>query len=233
LRVLLDVDVHWAYPRYRSLGGEMVNYPQRVRENILPLSRIQTLPAAFKEWHWTGLTEDHGRPTEICQLCEQESLRYHFEICNSETQKVLQVGSQCILKFDVGVYEGAYRLEPKEARAKLAATVKGMQRQACLTALRQLSIDDPNPIMSTALVSYEADKPLTPKQANVVLWRLREARIEHNPSFFKVRLSKDTDKAALRDMRDFQRANVWKALTSAQRIAAVKFGAIPPPDPTS
>ncbi len=58
----------------------MKTYPQRVRDNILPLSVGSTLPEAFEEWSFTENTVDHEEPVETCQLCEQEQLRYHFEI---------------------------------------------------------------------------------------------------------------------------------------------------------
>ena len=82
----------------------MQTYPQRVRDNILPLSIGSTLPEAFEEWSFTDNTVDHEEPVETCQLCDQEELRYHFEIKNSLTHKCLWVGSQCILKFNLSVF---------------------------------------------------------------------------------------------------------------------------------
>ena len=43
-------------------------YPQRVVDNILPLSQAGTLPEAFKEWSFTGETEDHEQAIEECEL---------------------------------------------------------------------------------------------------------------------------------------------------------------------
>ena len=80
-------------------------YSQRVRENILPLSVANTLPEAFEEWFFTEDTIDHEKAIEDCQLCDQEQLRYHFKIENEYTNKALWVGSQCILKFQVAVYD--------------------------------------------------------------------------------------------------------------------------------
>jgi len=58
----------------------MRTYPQKVRDNILPLSIAGTLPEAFKEWSFTDNTIDHEEAVETCQLCEHEEIRYHFEI---------------------------------------------------------------------------------------------------------------------------------------------------------
>ncbi len=55
----------------------MSTYPQRVADNILPFSLSGTLPDAFKEWYFTENIEDHGKPIEDCELCNQEQLRYH------------------------------------------------------------------------------------------------------------------------------------------------------------
>lgn len=85
----------------------MDSFPRRVAENILPLSVAGTLPAAFREWHFTGQTVDHEIPEETCRLCDKERLRYHFEIRNDQTGYRLDVGSECILKFQVAISTGA------------------------------------------------------------------------------------------------------------------------------
>lgn len=101
-------------------------YPQRVRENIFPLSFGSTLPEAFEEWSFTENTEDHERPVESCQLCEQEALRYHFEIRNSLTKRTLWVGSLCILKFGLSVFESGQRLSNIDAKKKLDGLMQQM-----------------------------------------------------------------------------------------------------------
>lgn len=70
----------------------MATYPQRVRDNILPLSIGSTLPEAFEEWSFTEMTVDHEQPTANCELCNQEELRYHFEIKNALTHNRLWLG---------------------------------------------------------------------------------------------------------------------------------------------
>jgi hypothetical protein len=83
----------------------MQTYSQRVRQSILPLSLTDTLPTAFEEWHFTGNAVDHEEPCKTCELCGQEGLRYHFEIANAYTDHTLQVGSHCILQFNLAVYD--------------------------------------------------------------------------------------------------------------------------------
>src|SRR5258708_16876087 len=69
----------------------MQSYPQRVRDNILPLSVGSTLPEAFEEWLFTDEVIDHDHKDEICELCEQDGLRYHFRIKNQLTHHHLWV----------------------------------------------------------------------------------------------------------------------------------------------
>ena len=116
----------------------MGQYLQRVADNILPLSVAGTLPEAFKEWYFTGRTEDHEQAIEDCQLCNQEQLRYHFEIENQHTHHHLWVGSQCILKFKVAVYEDDRLLDQKAAKKKLSSLVNQMRLQSCISALEKL-----------------------------------------------------------------------------------------------
>ena len=85
----------------------MSTYPQRVADNILPLSQAGTLPEAFKEWHFDGETEDHEQAIEVCELCNQEQLRYHFKIVNRHTNKDLWKGSKCIC-FAPGLSEALF-----------------------------------------------------------------------------------------------------------------------------
>src|ERR1700727_2585947 len=162
----------------------MQTYALRVRESILPLSVADTLPKAFEEWHFTGSTTDHEEPCETCQLCEQEGLRYHFEIRNVYTQHVLQVGSHCILQFNLAVFEDGRRLSSAEAKKKLDKLTQQMRLDSCIRALERLAQAEKSDILVNALAYYRKNKKLTPKQAFVVFWRLRKHRIDHSPSFF-------------------------------------------------
>jgi len=206
----------------------MHTYPQRVRDNILPLSVGSTLPAAFEEWSFTENTVDHEAPIETCRLCNQEELRYHFEIRNALTHKCLWVGSQCILKFNLSVFEAGHRLSASDSKKKLERLMQKMRLESCIKALERLATSEQNEILSNALGYYRANKHLTPKYAFVVLWRLRQNNIDHSPSFFKVSLKKDKYKSDLRAMPLSRVHTIWPALTSAQRRLATELGHSPP-----
>lgn len=208
----------------------MESYPRRVRENILPLSVAGTLPEAFREWRFTGETIDHELPEETCRLCDKEGLRYHFEIYNDRTGHRLDVGSECILKFQVAVFDQGRELNPEEARKALADRMRQMRLESCLRALERLAAAEANDILANALAYYRLHKALTPKFANVVFWRLQANSVDHDPSFFKVRLDKASFVADLRAMPLRNVHRIWKALTSSQRKKAEEMGHTPPPE---
>lgn len=202
----------------------MQHYTQRVMDSILPLSVGDTLPKAFEEWTVTENVVDHETPDEICELCGQESLRYHFEIRNSLNDNRLWVGSQCILKFGLSVFEDGRVLSPGDAKKKVHRIMAQMQQDACIRALQRVAAAEKNEILANAIEYFRKHKYLSPKQAFVVFWRLNHHRIDHNPSFFKIDLKHDRFKAQLLQMAGTRVHVLWPALTSSQREMAKRFG---------
>lgn len=206
----------------------MQSFPQRVRDNILPLSVGATLPEAFEEWLFTDEVVDHEYADKTCELCEQEDLRYHFRIKNQLTNHRLWVGSQCILRFNVSVFEGGHRLSPEDAKKRLNRFQQQMRMDACIRALEQVAAAENNDILKNALAYFRINKTLTPKYAFVVLWRLKTHQIDHMPSFFNVSLKTDKHKADLASMEKQRVHLIWSALSSAQRETAIRLGHTPP-----
>ncbi len=205
------------------------SYPQRVRENILPLSVANTLPEAFKEWYFTEETIDYEDAIEDCQLCDHEQLRYHFKIENEDTNHALWVGSQCILKFQVRVYDDyGHTLDERGAKRKLNKLLDKMRIESCIKALDVVASKTRHKILISALKYYKQNKYLTPKFAFVVFWQLQENGIEHSPTFFKISLRRQSHKDDLEEMPTDRVHFFWKALTPAQRRIAMQFGHNPP-----
>ena len=202
----------------------MDTYPKRVADNILPLSKAGALPEAFKEWFFTERTEDHEQAIEDCQLCDQEQLRYHFEIENRNTNSRLWVGSSCILKFKVAVFENGEVLDEKGSEKKLNSLMNKMRLDSCVKSLKTLLVLEGGDILKKALDYYLKNKYLTPKFAFVVFWRLKANKIDHHPSFFKVSLKKDNFKRDLKQMSTNRVHMIWPALSSSQKKIAIKFG---------
>ncbi|MGL4448710.1 MAG: hypothetical protein ACRCUZ_13505 [Shewanella sp.] len=207
-----------------KLGGFAGAYPKNVRDSIIPLSVSNCLPAAFDEWAFLGNVRDFGRRAAICQLCGQESLRYRFEIENSITRAKLWVGSSCILKFGVPIFEGARKLSEIEARKKLASLTQNMQQDSCISALETIASKEESKILSSALDYYRRNGCLTPKFAFVVLWRLNKANIDYIPSFFKVELKRLKHREDLMEMEPGRVSVIWPALSASQRAMAIRLG---------
>lgn len=207
----------------------MSSYRHRAAANILPLSVASTLPEAFEEWSFANQVVDHEEAEEVCQLCDQEQLRYHFLIANPLTRKSLWVGSQCILRFGISIFEDGRRLSPSEAKKKLNRLLAQKRLESCLKALERLASTEDNDILTNALAYYRKHKYLSPKFAFVVLWRLTEHKIDHSPSFFKVYLDRAKYKKDLREMQPSRVHLIWPALSSSQRKMAVEMGHSPPP----
>lgn len=202
-----------------------MGYPARVAKNILPLSLGDSLPEAFNEWRFTGAVTDHEIAEETCELCEQENVRYHFTIDNQYNQNSLEVGSHCILKFDVAVYDDYGRLlSGDDPRKHLDKLTKKMQLESCLRALEKLASVEENPILTSALIYYRKNKKLTPKFAFVVFWRLQENGVDFHPSFFSITLAKKRWVDDLQAMPTDRVHLFWGALTGAQRKKANELG---------
>lgn len=202
----------------------MSSYPQRVADNILPLSIAGTLPEAFSEWYFTEYTVDHEAANEDCELCNHEELRYHFEIKNRHTSYTLMVGSSCILKFQLQVFDNGRLLDESGSKRKLEDLKNKMRLESCISALTKVAAKENNEILKNALAFYQKNKFLTPKFAFVVLWRLQANNIDHSPSFFKINLNKDKYKKDLRTMETSRVQLIWPALSSSQRKIAERYG---------
>lgn len=199
-------------------------FPVRVRNNILPLSVADNLPEAFQEWYFTENVYDHEESIAQCGLCDQEELRYHFKIRNEYTKHELWVGSKCILKFEVSVFDENKKLGCAEAKKKLDKLTQQMQHESCIRALEKLANDEQNEILFNALNFYMKNKYLTPKYAFVVFWRLKENSIDYHPSFFRINLQKEKYKDDLKNMLSQRVRIFWNALTPSQRQLAMRLG---------
>lgn len=199
-------------------------HSERARDNILPRSKGRLFPKVFEEWRVTGQVKDYGASAVTCELCEQEDLRYHFEIKNRFTFAVLWVGSSCILRFGVAVFHGSRRLSGKPAAKHLNKLIDDARHKAALGALRAVAKAEHHEILSSALDYFETHGSLTPKFAFVVFWRLQANGIEHNPAFFKINLRRDKYVRDLEAMEPSRRRRIWPALSSGQRRKLIESG---------
>ncbi|MCY1003962.1 hypothetical protein OWM54_43140 [Myxococcus sp. MISCRS1] len=200
-------------------------YLQRVAHNILPLSRNQhNVTEALREWEYRGDGNDVQDAVETCQLCDHYPIRYQFEIVNRFTTHQLQIGSECITRFDVAVIdEDGLRQRGAAAATIVAKDRRKMEddsrRRAVRRALVQLAkVDDA--VDSTMLASIADDaheRGLSPKQASLIVWRLTANKIDLQLSYLKVKLKKDAEQDSLLEMDDFKVRQLWPCLSSAQQ----------------
>lgn len=202
----------------------MKSWSKTVSENILPLSISNTLPDAFQEWYFNENTIDYEEPIEKCNLCDHEEVRYHFEIENKHNHNTLLVGSQCILRFKLKVYDDGKLLDENGSKRKLNKLIEQMRIKACIKSLEKVAEKEQSDILNNALEYYKKNKCLTPKFAFVVFWRLNANKIDFQDSFFKITLSNQKLKEDLRNMEHNRVLLIWKALSSLQRKIAENMG---------
>lgn len=209
----------------------MEHYLQRVKETLLPLSVSKEIKEAIEEWQFTGETVDYEEAIEICLLCYKENLRYHYRIANNLTNNQLWVGSKCITKFGIPVYdENGKRLSIKEAESLFNTLQNKMRLDSCIKTLEDLAKKENNDILTNALTYYKKNGVLTPKQARVVFWRLKTNNIDHHPSFFKVCLNKHKYQQDLKEIPTPHVHNFWEALSPSQKKMAQDLGHKSPKD---
>ena len=111
----------------------------KAQENLLlkSIEKSDHLLAA-KEWEFTGKVIDHEVTDRRCELCEGENLRYHFEIKNKGNNNELMVGSTCITKFDITVWDdrGNEVFGKSKKTTFLNKEIEKKKREFVLDALR-------------------------------------------------------------------------------------------------
>lgn len=207
-----------------------MTYTDEMKQKILPQSVSEDIVEAVKEWSFAGKTVDHGKPCENCQICSQKDLRYHFYIENKKNGNVLKVGSSCILKFSIPVYEDGKLLTLAETKKALNEHKKKMHHKACVRSIEKLipSIENEKlkGIVKNALKYYRKNKILTPRFAHLLIWQLKSNKVHHNPKYFKIKLNSDLCKDGLRDLikEDYKVKLIWPSLTSSQKKIALRMG---------
>lgn len=57
----------------------------------------------------------------------------------------------------------------------------------------------------------------TPKQLNLLMWKLDESKIDHRKSDYKMKMRRNREKDQLKEMERFQLRNIWPCMTSQQK----------------
>ncbi len=193
--------------------------------NLLPLSEEKSdFKKALKEWFFTGEIIDHEVPIEVCNLCEKDQLRYHYEIGNGINSK-LWVGSKCIGKFDITVTDEQGNEVTENKEAYLLKQAKKRHIDSALEKLRSTGLKkkfmDYNVIDldDYCHASYQSEGKLDPKMLNWLFKRLDEENISYDKKAFAITISlKSYDsKDKLRKLKTVQYERIKKSLSLQQR----------------
>ena len=174
-----------------------------------------------KAWRYHGNVIDLGKPSETCQLCGQQDLRYHFEIVHRTNGNELWVGSECIKRFEIDVVQNGSVLSQKAAHRKVDRDRRAIEKQArtrsVINSLLQLAAVDPDFKIDDFIRYYSDRGAFTPKQMSFLQWRFSEKGINHNQSHFKVSLRRDREQDQIKRMEDWKRQKLAPYLSASQR----------------
>jgi len=219
-------------------------YRRRVAEHIFPLSvEKHDLDVALREWFYTGEHLDHEVPIETCEMCEQEGLRYHFRIANTRTHHMLWVGSECILRFNMGAVDEAGIVVHGTAAEKIVVQhrqelVETARREHVLEAFRELWRKAParrNQILE--LVNhFKTTGSYMPRRMLEIDALLKQNKIEPPHRYFRVSLRRNTEKEqvttrnydSLRPYLSSEQRKTWdRRITLARRVEGLARGILP------
>lgn len=191
--------------------------------NLLPLSaEKENFAVAIKEWFYTDELIEYDEPDQICELCEKDGLRYHFKIKN-EIGNTLWVGSSCIEKFGITIYDehGNEITENKEAYLISQAKKKHVKDVLSkLKACRTSGVFQGHSIRSLddyCIRKNELDERFDAKVINYLFQRLEYEKIRFRANCFKIDLRSDESKKMLLNLKMVQYNRIRGALSSSQR----------------
>jgi hypothetical protein len=200
-----------------------MNSFETVKNTLLSLSKSKRdYDLAVSEWDYFGDFHDNEVGNGTCQLCGQPNIRYEFQIVNRNNQNTLLVGSECITKFGITVYDDyGNRITGHSAKARVMgdrrSLVASAKTQGVINALISLASKD-NEFDFHKFISYYQERgAFTPNQLTLVMWRLNKFRISHEKSHFKLVMQRDREKQQLLRMEEWKLHQIKACLSGAQR----------------
>lgn len=194
--------------------------------NIFLLSEEKKdFKAAIKEWAFTGEIVDHEAPIETCKLCEHEAVRYHYEIEN-KLQNSLWVGSSCIEKFDITIYDSDGNEVTKNKEAYLIEQAKKKHVNGVFDKLihtkpigkisrngvefRKIELDE------GCKNDFVKDGKVNARILNYLFMRCDEENIFYEKRFFSLSLHSQENKDKLISLNLVQFERIKAALSTSQ-----------------
>lgn len=207
-----------------------MTWASRAAKNLLPLSREQNdLARALKEWRYTGEFYDLETPAADCELCDHPDIRYQFTIRNLFTAEPLLIGSECIHRFGIAATDEEGRtLDAAGTRKKVEKDrrklIEDARQRRVMTALVALAHVDSDFEIESFVDYLQTRGAFTPKQLNIILWRLGKHRIDHAPRDFQLTIKRNREKEQLLELPDWQLQKLAPCLSASQRAFLLKNG---------
>ncbi|MCK6517846.1 hypothetical protein L6R46_22645 [Myxococcota bacterium] len=225
------------------------HWHQRIAPQLLPRSEEQSsVELALDEWVYGRECRDHYEAVEVCQLCLQQGLRWHFQIGNGATSQTLWIGSECIKRFDLGVWDQATSQVVHGAAASrlLAADLRRLEEAARIKRLTDLIAqaaalepdDDDQRYWRQIGEQLVEKRPLTPCRLDYLLLALDYLHLPRpEAKDLKVEAKREHHQRDLVDLPQPAWERVEPYLSAAQRETAEwrrnprPAAAAPPPPP--
>lgn len=202
----------------------MGRYDRIIRETLFSVSMEQKkFRRALKEWRFTGQVDENEECGEKCELCGHEEIRWSFWIQNIHNSNRLTTGSKCIKLFSqIQVLDA--NGEPMEGAERnrainkaLKDAIEARRKEAACRPIMHLMEVEKSPMLNDVFLSVYKNKGLTPKQASILFWRLKENGISFEPENYKLRLRSERDKMNLLKMPDWQVERIKPCMSLSQQ----------------
>lgn len=177
---------------------------------------------AAKEWAFSGEVVDHFVSNQVCQLCESENLRYHFEIKNkSRDNSGLLVGSSCIKKFDISVFdENGKEIFGSQKSSFLQKKIDQKKQELMLEQIRSLwKVANPEEKDTIEYYVYEHKNKngFSPNDLYDLFSLMERYKTEFNKVLFKVSLRSQFELNCLINMPEHEKDIILPCLSVAQK----------------
>jgi hypothetical protein len=157
-----------------------------------------------------------------CEICDHPHIRYQFEIINTLNANSLQIGSECINRFQIGVVDPkGNKLSTEAAKKKVNKDKNKLVTEAkvksVISSLVSLSGADSDFNIESFIKFFKENGAFTPNQLATLIWRLEKHNIQHNKAHFKVTIKKNKDKEQLLGLVEWKVQKIWGCLSSSQK----------------
>lgn len=202
-----------------------MKYTQIARKNLLRTSSNKTnINEAIEEWEYKGEIHDAGIAMKNfkCQLCDHPKLRWQFAIVNKKNKNKLLIGSECINKFRISVYDAYGKiLNQEKAKLKVGAdrreAITKAQTNCVLNSLIILMDKDKEFFGIDGYIKhYQTHKAFSPKQLSAIIWRLDKNNIDHEKNFFRMTIKRKDYKNEYLKMEEWKIKKIWNCLSVSQ-----------------